>query len=144
MKETIAEALHQLIHGYRNQMRSLSTNSGISIPVNHIRSLKCIDKIPNCNARDITQKLSLDKSQITRILKDLVLEDYVEKHPDPNNHRSQRLTLTKNGKALLIKLTDIQHQSIETMTTGLNDQQIVDFIKISETMISNLRKSNDK
>lgn len=141
MKETIAEALHQLIHGHRNQMRSLTTSSGISIPVNHIRSLKCIDKIPNCSARDIAHKLSLDKSQITRVLKDLVLEGYVEKNPDPNNHRSQLLTLTKHGETLLIKLTDLHHQSIEVMTAGLSDQQVADFINISETMISNLRKS---
>jgi DNA-binding MarR family transcriptional regulator len=144
MRDAIAESLYKLIQSHRSKMKNTATESGISIPISHIRSLKCIKKISNCSASDIAQKLSLDKSQVTRILKELVAEGYVQKRPAPNNHRSQLLVLTEIGNTLLDKLMTLHQQTIEIMTTGLNDQQIIDFINIAETMTNNLSTSNQK
>jgi len=138
MKDSIGESLHQLMHHYRHQLREAAVMSGISIPVSHIRSLKCINKIENCNAKDIADKLSLDKSQITRVLKELVSSGYVEKVRSPNNHRSQLLSLTNSGSELLAKITMLDKAAAESMTQNLTDQQIEDFIRISEKMVSNL------
>ena len=138
MKESIGESLHTLMHHYRHQLREAALKSGISIPVSHIRSLKCINKIENCSAKDIADRLSLDKSQITRVLKELVHSGYVEKIRSPDNHRSQLLSLTINGAELLAKVTMLDKAATENMTQNLTEQQIEDFIRISEIMVSNL------
>lgn len=137
MKEKIAESLHQLVHSYRHHMREEASRSGISIPVSHIRSLKCIHRIQNCHAKDIAERLSLDKSQITRVLKELVSLGYVKKVRNPDNHRSQLLSLTESGDALLNKLMALDQLAVEKMTRHLTEQQIVDFIYIAEMMTNN-------
>ncbi|MBU1296660.1 MAG: MarR family winged helix-turn-helix transcriptional regulator [Gammaproteobacteria bacterium] len=141
MKENIGESLHKLMHHYRHQLREAALKSGISIPVSHIRSLKCINKIEKCSAKDIADRLSLDKSQITRVLKELVQSGYVEKIRSPDNHRSQLLSLTMDGAELLTKITMLERTATENMTQNLTEQQIEDFTRISEIMVSNLDQS---
>ena len=141
MKENIGESLHKLMHHYRQQLREAAFKSGISIPVSHIRSLKCINKIEKCSAKDIADRLSLDKSQITRVLKELVQSGYVEKIRSPDNHRSQLLSLTMDGAELLTKITMLERTATENMTQNLTEQQIEDFTRISEIMVSNLDQS---
>jgi DNA-binding MarR family transcriptional regulator len=141
MKEKIAESLHKLMHNYRQHIREAAAKSAISIPVTHIRSLKCIRKIRHCSAKDIADKLSLDKSQITRVLKELVNLGYVVKVRDPNNHRSQLLNLTESGDALLDKLMMLDQSAVEKMTHNLTEQQIVDFIHLAEMMTNNAHPS---
>lgn len=138
MKDSIADSLHKLMHLHRSQMKRTIETSGITLSVNHIRALKCIKHINDCNASDIAHRLSLDKSQVTRVLKELVNEKHVEKLRDPNNHRSQLLSLTSTGNQLLIKITKLHIEVIEKMTTGLTDKQIEDFIRTTETMANNL------
>ncbi|QUX91823.1 MarR family transcriptional regulator [Marinomonas sp. A3A] len=141
MKEKIGESLHKLMHNYRHQMREAASTSGIAIPVSHIRSLKCIKNIKNCSAKDISDRLSLDKSQITRVLKELVGAGYVIKVRCPDNHRSQLLSLTQIGSELLEKLMMLDQLAVEKMTKYLTAQQIEDFIHISEIMVNNLDQS---
>lgn len=141
MKEKIGESLHRLIHSYRHQVRESLLSSGVSIPVTHLRSLKCIKKIANCSAKDISDRLALDKSQITRVLKELVGSGYVEKVRNPENHRSQLLSLTQAGDELLTELMTLDQSAVEKMTQNLTEQQINEFIHIAETMVSNLHPS---
>ncbi|MCW8355097.1 MarR family winged helix-turn-helix transcriptional regulator [Marinomonas pontica] len=141
MNTLFGDSLHTLMHSYRNQLRESAVAAGISIPVSHIRTLKCISKIHNCSAKDIANKLSLDKSQVTRTLKELVNEGYVDKKRSPCNHRTQLLTLTQTGNELLNDLIALDQATVQNMTQNLSQQQIEDFIRIAETMVSNLSPS---
>ncbi|WP_394179242.1 MarR family winged helix-turn-helix transcriptional regulator [Marinomonas posidonica] len=104
MQHNISEALHGLMLSYRKALKYLATEGGISIPVTHIRALKCITNIENCSARDITQRLRLDKSQVARLVRDLLEQDYIEKDKHPTNNRCQVISLTAAGKGLQKKL----------------------------------------
>ncbi|PYF84808.1 MULTISPECIES: MarR family winged helix-turn-helix transcriptional regulator [Marinomonas] len=136
MKENIGESLHRLMHNYRHQIRAAALEADIAMPVTHIRSLKCIDKIHNCSAKDISDKLSLDKSQVTRVLKELLTKSYITKASNPENHRSQLLSLTDSGREQLSRIMMLEHTAVERMTRNLTDHQIEDFIRISNIMIS--------
>jgi len=144
MKSSMGESLHKLTYHHRNKMREAVEASGIHISVSHIRTLKCIKHINNCNASDIACHLFLDKSQVTRLLKELVSNKYVEKAQDPKNHRSQLLSLTSTGDQLLIKITKLHMKIIEKMTTGLTDKQIQDFMQITDVMAKNLQQAASK
>ena len=144
MKDSIADSLHKLMHLHRSQIKGIIETSEITLSVSHIRALKCIKHINDCNASDIAHRLSLDKSQITRMLKELVNEKHVEKIRDPKNHRSQLLSLTSTGDQLLVKITKLNTQVIEKMTTGLTDKQIEDFIHTTDIMANNLQQASKK
>jgi DNA-binding MarR family transcriptional regulator len=74
-------------------------------------------------------------------LKELVQSGYVEKIRSPDNHRSQLLSLTMDGAELLTKITMLERTATENMTQNLTEQQIEDFTRISEIMVSNLDQS---
>lgn len=137
MKENIGESLHQLLHSYRYQIRNAALEANISIPVTHIRALKCINKMPNCSAKSISEKLSLDKSQVTRVINELQADSLIEKDQDPENYRSQLLSLTNTGREQLLQVLMLEQSAVETMTRDLTDQQVADFIHITNIMISN-------
>ncbi len=138
MQHTISEALHSLILSYRKALKQLAIEAGILLPVTHIRALKCITNIENCSARDIAQKLRLDKSQVARLVKDLIEQDYIEKAKDPTNYRCQVISLTTAGKSLHQKIIRIDTQARTQMCDGMAQQDIEGFIQLTELMKSNL------
>ncbi len=54
---------------------------------------------PNCNATQIIEKLRLDKSYLSRILKKFVDEGLLEKTADRSDGRALHLNLTEKGTA---------------------------------------------
>ncbi|REG85523.1 MarR family winged helix-turn-helix transcriptional regulator [Marinomonas pollencensis] len=138
MSLNLDESLHRLIHCYKSEIKNAITESNLSLHVGHIRALKCIQRIPNCSAQIISKKMNLDKSQIARIIKELQTKGHIEKHPNPDNHRSQLLVLTEQGKQAIDTITTLDGETSLKMTNGLTEQQIHDFKHYVEIMTKNL------
>lgn len=62
---------------------------------------------PEPSQDDLTRKMFLDHSTITRSVKKLVELGYLEKRLDQNDHRTNRLFLTSRGTALRPELHKI-------------------------------------
>ncbi|BFM48246.1 MarR family transcriptional regulator [Marinomonas sp. THO17] len=138
MNASISEALHGLVSSYRTALKTATTNSGIELAITHIRAIKCISKIPNCSARDIAQKLHLDKSQIARLLKDLLQQDYISKDKHPTNRRCQSLNLTDKGYAIYAKIQQIDQQNRQRMCQNIAESELEQFIALANRMKQNL------
>ncbi|SBS37799.1 Multidrug resistance operon repressor [Marinomonas spartinae] len=143
MQDSIGESLYKLIHSYKNTLRETAIQSGIKLPVGHIRLLKSLRKKESCNAKAVATQLGLDKSQVTRVIKDLVERGYLTKERHPTNHRSSLLVLTHSGKTLLDHIQTFENTISQEMVIGLTDQQIDQFIQIADTMRHNLEQNND-
>jgi len=87
--------------------------------------------------------LGLDKSQVTRVINDLVERGYLTKERHPTNHRSSLLALTPPGKTLLDDIQTFEKTISRSMAVGLTAQQIDQFIQIADTMRHNLEQTND-
>lgn len=138
MSSSLDESLHRLIHCYKSELKSVINESNLSLHVSHIRALKCIQRIANCSAQAISQKMNLDKSQVARIIKELQTKGHIEKHPNPDNHRSQLLILTPLGQQALNTVSSLDGVTSAKMTNGLSEQEIKDFKHCAEIMIKNL------
>jgi DNA-binding MarR family transcriptional regulator len=126
MSDNISEVLHTLISTYRSSIKQAVNQSGIDLPVTHIRSLKCIKEIPDCRATDISHRLRL------------VSKGYIEKKPHPSNHRSQTLLLTQLGEEIMNAIHEIDQEMKSKMSLGLTDEQVQGFTVIADIMINNL------
>tara|TARA_R110001606_G_scaffold155631_1_gene297902 strand:- start:719 stop:967 length:249 start_codon:yes stop_codon:yes gene_type:complete len=80
----------------------------------------------------------LDKSQVTRIIKELFSEGYIDKKPHPSNHRSQTLLLTQLGEEIMNAIHEIDQEMKSKMSLGLTDEQVQGFTVIADIMINNL------
>jgi MarR family transcriptional regulator, 2-MHQ and catechol-resistance regulon repressor len=55
---------------------------------------------------DLTERLFLDKSTTSRVVRTLVKKGYVEQHPDPRDGRATALSATRAGRNLCARITD--------------------------------------
>lgn len=140
MTSNLGESLHRFIHCYKTVLKNTITSADLGLQISHIRALKCINKTSNCSAQAISQKMMLDKSQVTRIIKELMTKGHIEKYPNPDNYRSQLLILTQTGQKILRDIAHLEDTTSKKMTAGLTDQQIQEFEQLVDIMMSNLRK----
>ena len=140
----IGESLHRLLHAYKRALRQAYQEAELPLSVSHMRAMKVINHSQQnpqniCTAQLIAQRLQRDKAQITRLIKDLLGEELIEKHDHPEDRRSQVLMLTPKGRSMVAQIRDIENLAGHRMATGLNAAEISDFIKLANTMAENLK-----
>lgn len=142
MTFAINEALHQLIHAYKRQLRARFQDQKIGLPVNHIRVLKGIGRYPQSTARSLAQRMNQDKAQITRVLNELVHSELIRKTDNPDDRRSQFLAPTAAGKRILEKVNNLEAEVVTAMTHNLSEKELNTFSHIAGVMIENLTKDS--
>jgi DNA-binding MarR family transcriptional regulator len=55
---------------------------------------------------ELTERLFLDKSTTSRVVRTLVKKGYVQQHPDASDRRASALSATRAGRALCARITD--------------------------------------
>ncbi len=134
---SLSETLHRLVHAYKRQLRAGIQQHKISLPINHIRVLKGICRLPDSTARSMAQHMNQDKAQITRVLNGLLQSGLIEKTENPKDRRSQFLIPTKTGKQMLSKVDEIEKLAATQMTRRLSAEELETFVRISSVMIEN-------
>lgn len=132
------ESLHRLLHAYRRALREGHAAAGIALPVTHLRALKGVAHAGGCSAQAIAETLRLDKSQISRLVRDLRANSLIEQHPDPADNRSRRLSLTPDGAAMVEHIAAVEAEAGERMAAGLDRGQLRNFIGLADLMAANL------
>ncbi|WP_020407498.1 MarR family winged helix-turn-helix transcriptional regulator [Hahella ganghwensis] len=144
----IGESLHQLLHTYKRAMRQGHQEVGLSLAVSHIRSLKVINHYQKntdeiCTAQTISTRLKLDKAQITRVIKDLLAENLIEKSDNPKDRRSQILRLTNKGVETIKRIKEAEDLAGKRMSEGLQQDEIEEFVRLARIMMDNLNPNTD-
>ncbi|MBV1788717.1 MarR family transcriptional regulator [Marinobacterium sp. D7] len=139
----IGEALHRLLHAYKRAMREAYRDIGIELAIAHIRTLKLIHQFQAstgapCTAQAIAIRLERDKAQIARLVKDLLSAELIEKQSNPDDGRSQLLTVTHHGEAMLERIRMAERQASQRMAAGLSNEELTTFIRLGNTMTANL------
>nr|WP_067290240.1 MarR family winged helix-turn-helix transcriptional regulator [Marinobacterium profundum] len=142
LESPVGEALHRLLHAYKRAMRQSFQAHGIDLAISHIRTLKVIhyhlrSKQP-CTAQLIVTRLERDKAQIARLLQDLLAAELIEKHPNPEDRRSQILRLTQAGSAVLERIAHAEQDAGLQMAQGLSHEEMQSFIRLANAMTGNL------
>ncbi|MCO1335286.1 MarR family transcriptional regulator [Microbulbifer sp. OS29] len=139
MKDSaINESLQQLIRAYKRRLRAGIQDHQIGLPVSHIRVLKGVYNLPLSTARLIAQQMILDKAQVTRILNELVHTGLIEKTDNPDDRRSQFLTLTANGISTLEKVSGQEAEVARQMARNLSNEELENFARIASIMVANM------
>ncbi|GHB27545.1 MarR family winged helix-turn-helix transcriptional regulator [Salinicola rhizosphaerae] len=135
----VGEALHQLMHAYKRALRRAYRDADLELSVSHIRALKAIRTLAPCTAQHISQRTQRDKAQITRLLKDLLAADVIARSPHPDDRRSQILSLTPMGFAVLSRIDASERQVHDNLAQRLNVDDLDAFLRLSRLMIDNLQ-----
>ncbi len=144
MTETnIGDALHRLLHAYKRALRQAYQEAKLPLTISHMRTLKVINRVrsnglDDCTAQVIATRLQRDKAQVTRLIKELLAEDLIDKQAHPEDRRSQILSLTDKGSATVKTIKEIESLAGRRMADGLGVEEVKVFIKLANAMSENL------
>lgn len=109
-----------------------------NIKRSHLQILHCLYSHRGISQHDLGQCLMLDKITVTKILKGLTEEGYVEKRDDKNDKRIKALYVTDKGYELHDEVVDIMTEVTDILFQNFSDgeQQMAKelLIRMSQNM----------
>ena len=106
----------------------------------HLRALYLIEQFPGIGVSELMFKLKITKQSLSRVLNQLVKEDYIIVSTGTDK-RTKRLSLTNKGNKLEIELSSIQINRIKKVLNKFSENNINGFKKILYEMI-NVKNKN--
>jgi DNA-binding MarR family transcriptional regulator len=139
---SISDTVFAFVHSYRLAMRTGLNASELGLNYMHVKCLTFIESNKACTANDIVNFFARDKAQIARLVKDMITNAWVIKTDNPEDRRSQLLSLTDEGKRLASLIAETQSNVHQQMQKNLTDQELEDFKRITNTIVNNLNDLN--
>ncbi len=137
--ESISDIVFNIVHSYRLAMRSTLKANEIGLNAMHVRCLSFINKSETCTANDIVNHFSRDKAQIARLIKEMIGNKWLTKTANPEDKRSQLLSLTAEGKDLAKLIAETQSKVHQKMQENLTSEELEEFKRIAGLISANLQ-----
>jgi len=115
----VLDRLHALMHSLRRHLQESVRLDGEGLGPMEIRCLAYFMHHDGATQSDLVQHAARDKAQIARIVKGLHERGLLQSRPDPDDGRSQRVSVTAEGQALQRKMQQHRVRFEKTMTAGL-------------------------
>jgi MarR family transcriptional regulator, transcriptional regulator for hemolysin len=98
-----------------------------------------LDRSEGLKQSELAELLDLQPISLTRLLDRLAENGLIERRPDPNDRRANRLFLTPAARPLLERLTKLGEGMMETVLEGFDDKAVERLLRYLQTMRDNLR-----
>lgn len=132
--------LFHLVHVLKRQLHEQIEQLELPIAPMHVRVIKIISKQSPCTAMDVVNFLNRDKAQVTRLIKTLIEEGFIEKRPNPEDKRSQCLLTTEKGNEVLSKIKAVDAEIFQKMTLNVSEEELEAFQLVAGKLAGNLSK----
>ncbi len=132
--------LFHLVHVLKRQLHEQIEQLELPIAPMHVRVIKIISKQSPCTAMDVVNFLNRDKAQVTRLIKTLIEEGFIEKRPNPEDKRSQCLLTTEKGNEVLAKIKAVDAEIFQKMTLNVSEEELEAFQLVAGKLAENLSK----
>lgn len=132
--------LFHLVHILKRQLHEQIEQLELPIAPMHVRVIKIISKQSPCTAMDVVNFLNRDKAQVTRLIKTLIEEGFIEKRPNPEDKRSQCLLTTEKGNEVLSKIKAVDAEIFQKMTLNVSEKELEAFQVVAGKLAENLSK----
>lgn len=132
--------LFHLVHVLKRQLHEQIEQLELPIAPMHVRVIKIISKQSPCTAMDVVNFLNRDKAQVTRLIKTLIEEGFIEKRPNPEDKRSQCLSTTEKGNEVLSKIKAVDAEIFQKMTLNVSEEELEAFQLVAGKLAENLSK----
>lgn len=136
-KQIIGGAAH-LFHGYKAYLSREFIRRDLPFAASHYRVIRSIPSLQPCTAQTLARHLRRDKAQVTRLIQDLENKSIIERTPNPEDKRSQLLTLTRLGRKTLEQMAAAEKQVLAEVLRGLSKEDIKTFVQLLAVINRNL------
>jgi MarR family transcriptional regulator, transcriptional regulator for hemolysin len=98
-----------------------------------------LDRSEGLNQSELAEILDLQPISLTRLLDRLAGNGLIERRPDPNDRRANRLYLTPAARPLLKQLTSLGEDVMQIVLQNVDESAQEQLLRNLDTMKSNLR-----
>lgn len=130
--------LFHLVHVLKRRLHEQIEQLELPIAPMHVRVIKIISKQSPCTAMDVVNFLNRDKAQVTRLIKTLIEEGFIEKRPNSEDKRSQCLLTTERGNEVLAKIKAVDAEIFQKMTLNVSEEELEAFQLVAGKLAENL------
>ena len=122
----------------------IQNNSGCScgVTLSQCHALMELSKTNNITLSQLSEKLSLDKSTVSRTVESLVNNELITRTIPKENRRITKLTLTKMGIAVCKQINTGNDDYYEKALNSIPDVELPVFFKSFETLVNYMKKVN--
>lgn len=139
-EKSMLESLFRMTRCLKRHMDQKVESLSLNIAPMHVRVLMMIRHHPDSTAIDVAHRLNRDKSQVTRLLTTLINENLLQKTPNPSDKRSQILTFTEQGQAVVAEVSLMFETVSRELTEGVSDEDRETFNRVMEHIVLNLNR----
>jgi MarR family transcriptional regulator, transcriptional regulator for hemolysin len=100
-----------------------------------------LDRSEGLNQTELAEILELQPITLTRLLDRLSANGLIERRPDPNDRRANRLYLTPAARPLLDRLADLGTTVMETVLAGFERKDVERMLQDLEAVKENLKSA---
>jgi len=94
----------------------------------HHRVLHFVDRRPGLSVAELLDLLKITKQSLSRVLKDLIDQTYIEQRPGLSDRRQRLLHVTERGHALALELAELQSRrfarALALLPEGAREQAV--------------------
>jgi DNA-binding MarR family transcriptional regulator len=134
----VLDRLHTLMHGLRHHLQDAAREDGDGLGPMEARCLGYFMRNEGASQSDLVQHSGRDKAQIARIVKVLHERGLLQSQPDPNDGRSQRVSVTPQGQALQRKMQQHRVRFERSMTVGLSENERATLLALLDRLQDNV------
>lgn len=139
---TIHEVAFRLSYDLRTQIAPKLGELEIKPAPLQLRAMRQIWSTGGATLQDIAATLKRDKSQVKRLIDELVAAQLIRREPNPDDKRSKILMLTDKGSDFFASIEAIEATFSAQLTAGISEEELATFFKVSDQLSDNLRKVN--
>lgn len=99
--------------------------------------LMCLSEHDGISHKDLAQRTDKDPANITRLVDQLERKALVKRIANPNDRRSQLISITEDGTSCAIALAPIEREYVQQMLTGITPDEIKAFMRFMDKINQN-------
>lgn len=135
----ISPLIAQLFHRRKSVLSKEFQSVGLPYPATYLKVTRLIESNQPCTAQTLVQQLQRDKAQITRLLNDMEKAGLITRKPNPEDRRSQLLSLSQKGEEDFATMRNIEKQVVNKMMQGISQKETDTIITLLNRLNENLQ-----
>ena len=142
--EKLIEFREHLRHFEREIEIQNSSNCCCGVTLTQCHTLMELDKQDNISLKDLSERLYLDKSTLSRIVEGLVNIGLVDREIPKNNRRTILIKLTKKGVSVCEKINKDNNLYFQKVLDSLSKDQLQIFFDSFKKIVTKMIEVNSK
>ncbi|WP_313295430.1 MarR family transcriptional regulator [Diaphorobacter sp.] len=130
----VLDALHNLSHAYRREMRKALQALEPTLTDGDLRVLLFLGYQPDSTHKKLMEHMRTDKAQLTRMLRELESKGWIVRTPHPEDGRSRQLQLSERGAELFSALRQRRAKIGSAMLCGVSIEKQLQFLDLLKLM----------